>query len=212
MNMFMFSLDGDSHEWYQSLSPNSISSLEQFHAAFNKHCQRYYYSELICHNCCEECEGHDQDMAISNEGCEDADHEEDEDSLGEVMEMIKSLSAKLERLESEESIEDFPVLEEYVLGSSTEDDSEYFIAVEPLHSSPEVHVVPRFDDYSDEEQHSPTSQFADHRSNRPIYDNYESDSEMDIQDFQEHTIDPYPLFAKEEYYEEINHPEQQVKE
>jgi hypothetical protein len=28
MKMFMFSLDGDAHEWYQSLPPASISSLE----------------------------------------------------------------------------------------------------------------------------------------------------------------------------------------
>jgi hypothetical protein len=122
MKMFMFSLDGDVREWYQSLPPASISSLEQFHAAFNKHCQRYYSSELICHNCCEEYEDHDQDMVVSNEGCEDEDHEEEEDALGEVMELVKSLSAKLERLESEESTEDFPVLEADVLGSSTEDD------------------------------------------------------------------------------------------
>jgi len=47
MKMIMFSLDGDACEWYQSLPPASISSLEQFHAAFNKHCQRYYSSELI---------------------------------------------------------------------------------------------------------------------------------------------------------------------
>jgi hypothetical protein len=27
MNMFMYSLDGDAHKWYQSLPPTSISSL-----------------------------------------------------------------------------------------------------------------------------------------------------------------------------------------
>jgi hypothetical protein len=29
---------------------------------------------------------------------------------------------------------------------------------------------------------------------------------MDMQDFQEHTAEPYPLFANENYYEEINYP------
>jgi hypothetical protein len=80
-------------------------------------------------------------MAVSNEGCEDEDLEEDEDALGEVMELVKSLSAKLERLESEESAEDFPVLEVDVLGSSTEDDDEDFIVVEALHSAPNEPVV-----------------------------------------------------------------------
>jgi hypothetical protein len=206
MKMFMFSLDGDAREWYRSLPPASISSLEQFHAAFNKHCQRYYSSELICHNCCKECDGHDQDMVVSNEIYEDEGCEEEEDVLGEVMELVKSLTAQLERLESEESAEDFPVLEADVLGSSTEDDNEDFITVEALISAPEVPVVPSFDDYSDEEQQSPTSQFVDQRSNQPVYDSYESDSELDMQDFQEQTAEPYPLFAKEKYYEEINHP------
>jgi hypothetical protein len=36
-NMFMYSLEGDVRKWYQSLPPTSISSLEQFHAAFNMH-------------------------------------------------------------------------------------------------------------------------------------------------------------------------------
>jgi hypothetical protein len=87
------------------------------------------------------------------------------------MELVKSLSAELEELKAEhecflfeENAEDFPALEEDVLGSSTEDDDEYFMVVEALYSSPEVPVVPSFDDYSDEEQQSPTSQFDDQRS------------------------------------------------
>jgi hypothetical protein len=90
---------------------------------------------------------HDQDMAASNEGCEDEDHEEEEDALGKLMEMVKSLAADIERLESEESAEDFPVLEADVLDSPTDDDSvEDFMTIEALHSTPEVPVVPRFDD------------------------------------------------------------------
>jgi hypothetical protein len=96
-------------------------------------------------------------MVVYNEVCEDEDHEEDEDDLDEVMKLVKSLSTKLEMLESEESTEDFPVLEANVLGNPTENDNEDFIVVEALHFSPEVTIVPRFDDYSNEEYQSPTS-------------------------------------------------------
>jgi hypothetical protein len=54
MNMFMFSLEGDARKWYKSLPPASISSLKQFHVAFNMHCQKFYSSKLICHSYCEE--------------------------------------------------------------------------------------------------------------------------------------------------------------
>ena len=93
MNIFMFSLDGDACEWYQSLPPTSISSLEQFHAAFNKHCQRYYSSELICHNCCKECKDCVQGVVVSNKSCEDEGYEderyeEEEDDLAKLMELV----------------------------------------------------------------------------------------------------------------------------
>jgi hypothetical protein len=51
-----------------------------------------------------------------------------------------------------------------------------------------------------------------------VYDSYESDYELDMQDFQEHTTESYPLFNKEKYCEEINRPwpaeitEQQIEE
>jgi hypothetical protein len=38
MKMFIFSLVGDAHKWYHYLPPASISSLGEFHGAFNKHC------------------------------------------------------------------------------------------------------------------------------------------------------------------------------
>jgi hypothetical protein len=53
MNMSIFSLVGDSREWYRSLPPTSISSLEQFHATFNKYYKRYYSSDTILEECCE---------------------------------------------------------------------------------------------------------------------------------------------------------------
>jgi hypothetical protein len=67
-------------------------------------------------------------------------------------------------------------------------------------------VVPSFEDYSDEEKQSPTSQFTDQRSDQLVYDNYESSSELDGHDFQEQTVGPYPLFTKQDYLEEIIHP------
>jgi hypothetical protein len=42
MKMFMYSLEGYAHEWYRSLPPTSISSLERFHAAFSKHCKSFF--------------------------------------------------------------------------------------------------------------------------------------------------------------------------
>jgi hypothetical protein len=39
-----------------------------------------------------------------------------------------------------------------------------------------------------------------------VYDNYESDSGVDRKDFQDHTIDPFPLYIKEKHCVEINHP------
>jgi hypothetical protein len=154
MNMFMFSLDEDAREWYRSLPPASISSLEQFHAAFNKHCQRYYSSELICYSCCEGYKGCVPDMVVSyrsceNESCEEEGCEEEEDALAELVEQVKALSAELEKLKAERaccsfegSTEDFPVLEADVLGIPTDDSSvEYFIVVEALVSAPDEPVV-----------------------------------------------------------------------
>jgi hypothetical protein len=60
--------------------------------------------------------------------------------------------------------------------------------------------------YLDEEQQFPTSHFDDSGSNQPMYDSYESDSELDLQYSQEYTANSYPLFNNEKYCEEINHP------
>jgi hypothetical protein len=86
-------------------------------------------------------------MVVSYEGCSDEeifmdkDPKEEEYALGGVTELIKSLTTKLERLESEDNIEDFPVLEADVLGVSSKDDNEYFIEVEALVSSPNEIVI-----------------------------------------------------------------------
>lgn len=157
-------------------------------------------------------------------------------------------------MESDDNAKDFPVLEANSLGISSEDDNEYFIAVEALvfasnetvisylkeesiveedcslflheiyHDvftfgieNQDQEIVPflqdggvlcslGFDDYSSEEQQSPTSQFVDQRIKHHVFDIYKSYSELDMQDFQEHTVDPYPFFSNEEYYEEILRP------
>jgi hypothetical protein len=136
LKMFMFSLAGDAHELYHSLPPAIILSLREFHVAFSRHCQSFYSSEFIWHSCCEEYEDNDQDMVVPNE-----DHKEDEYVLGEVMELVKYLSTKIERLEYEEGAEDFPVLEVDVLNISIDDENEYFIAIDALVSTPDEPVV-----------------------------------------------------------------------
>jgi len=54
MKMFMYSLEGDAREWYRSLPLASISSLKKFHAAFNDHYKRFFPTDLLFENCCEE--------------------------------------------------------------------------------------------------------------------------------------------------------------
>jgi hypothetical protein len=81
MKMFMFSLEGYSREWYRSLPPASISSLEWFHAVFNMHCQTFYSSKLVFHSCCEEYKDCVQDIFDPYEGCEDEEDALDEESI-----------------------------------------------------------------------------------------------------------------------------------
>jgi hypothetical protein len=42
MKTFVFSLEGDTREWYRSLPPSSISSLKEFHRVFHHRCERYF--------------------------------------------------------------------------------------------------------------------------------------------------------------------------
>jgi hypothetical protein len=80
MKLFMYSLQGEALIWYHSLELSSISSLKEFHAAFNIHFQKFYSSELICHSCCEEYEGCVKDITNSYEGCENEKDVLDEES------------------------------------------------------------------------------------------------------------------------------------
>jgi hypothetical protein len=43
MKLLMYSLLIDAHIWYHSLDIYIISSLEEFHAAFNMHCQKLLF-------------------------------------------------------------------------------------------------------------------------------------------------------------------------
>jgi hypothetical protein len=90
-----------------------------------------------------------------DESCEVEYCEEEQDALGGVMELVKSLSTQLERLEYLKSAEDFPVHEVNVLVSSTEHDHEDHIVVEALHPAPDAPAIPRFDDYSDRNNRAP---------------------------------------------------------
>jgi hypothetical protein len=134
LKMFMFSLAGDARRWYHSLPPASISSLSEFHAAFTTYCQKLYPSELIFHNCCEgyynKCI---QDRDVFYEGYEDDPDDLDQESVlspphssasGEVMELVKSINARLDRWEAERCVEDFPPFEEDDFGISTMNDYE----------------------------------------------------------------------------------------
>jgi hypothetical protein len=53
MKIFVYSLNGDARRWYRLLPVASISSLQEFHAAFNKHFSRYYSSDILLEGCCE---------------------------------------------------------------------------------------------------------------------------------------------------------------
>jgi hypothetical protein len=52
------------------LAPASISYLEQFHATFNKHCKRFFPSDLLFENCCEEFGSHIQQSLINSSSSE----------------------------------------------------------------------------------------------------------------------------------------------
>jgi hypothetical protein len=65
---------------------------------------------------------------------------------------------------------------------------------------------PIFDEYSNEKEQIPTSHFVDLGISQPMYDSYESDSDVDMKALQDHTIDPCPLYIKDELCVEIIHP------
>jgi hypothetical protein len=68
MKMFMYSLYGDARKWYFSLPSSSISSLKDFHKAFNQRCKKFFPDELLFDNCCEEFNLHNKAEDVKREG------------------------------------------------------------------------------------------------------------------------------------------------
>lgn len=69
MKLFVYSLNGDARKWYQSLSTASISSLQDFHAAFLRYCRRFYPSEVLLKGFCDKFKSHihlTSDLAMRN--------------------------------------------------------------------------------------------------------------------------------------------------
>jgi hypothetical protein len=158
LKMFMFSLAGDARKWYHSLPPTSIFSLVEFHAAFTAYYQEFYPSELIFHNYCEGYHNYIQDRVASDVGYEDDPDDldqksvlshphssaskegyesdgcqEEEDSSGRVMELIRSITSRLDRWEAEQCAKDFPPFQEDALSSSTEGDYEKRFPTGPVY-------------------------------------------------------------------------------
>jgi hypothetical protein len=67
IKLFRFSLEEHARKWCQSLPAASISSLKDFHRAFNEHYKRYFSDEVLFENCCEEYELHDETGDINKE-------------------------------------------------------------------------------------------------------------------------------------------------
>lgn len=54
LKMFMYSLEGEARQRYQSLPVSSISSLNYFHVAFHSFCKRIYHVECLLNDCCKQ--------------------------------------------------------------------------------------------------------------------------------------------------------------
>ena len=54
LKMFMYSLEENARQWYQSLPISSISSIKYFHASFYVYCKRIYSTDLLLEDCCEQ--------------------------------------------------------------------------------------------------------------------------------------------------------------
>jgi hypothetical protein len=88
MKMFVYSLEGDARQWYQSLPISSISSLKDFHVAFHSYCKRIYPVERLFEHCCEGYVLYTQNFVdCSSSSADEGDdniEEEEEDSLSAI--------------------------------------------------------------------------------------------------------------------------------
>ena len=60
MKLFMYLMEGDTHELFKSLPPSSISSLIKLHTTFHDHCKSCFPNEVLFEHCCEEFESYIQ--------------------------------------------------------------------------------------------------------------------------------------------------------
>jgi hypothetical protein len=54
IRLFFFSLEGIAREWCRSLPNASVSSLTDFHSAFNSFCKELFPDDLLYPECCHE--------------------------------------------------------------------------------------------------------------------------------------------------------------
>ena len=64
INLFMYSLEGDTHEWFTSLPLSSVSSFNEFHITFHGHCKSCFLDEVLFEHCCEEFESYIQSLLV----------------------------------------------------------------------------------------------------------------------------------------------------
>ena len=113
MKMFVYSLDGDVHEWFQSLPVGTISSLKEFHETFHYYCKGIYSFELIIEDYCEEFKFYIQhDKVDSSSSVEEEFYEEfvKDVNLDQIQE--KAILSSLPITQNEEFVEhDVPPLQ-----------------------------------------------------------------------------------------------------
>ena len=241
MKVFVYSLHGDARKWYHSLPAASISSLQEFHAAFHKYAKRYYSSDKLLEECCEtykfyiqqeeKCSSCDE---LSDDPIESKNEDETEFS-DEDMGIILSLSNSQEQ-SFQGNIDDYtndskaalyPVSDAFDVSDLKEelvvkeDLSSFFQEVHHDVFSPEIKEEdqqvthfseqdqgtlgsPIFDEYSDEEEQIP---FVDLRNNQPVYDSYELDFDEDLEECQNHIVEPISSSDGEQYCVENSYPE-----
>jgi hypothetical protein len=73
IRLFGFSLEGISHDWYQSLPLSSVNSLVDFHAAFHVFCKDKFSDDFLYPKCChgfnllnKELDIHEEYVAVEN--------------------------------------------------------------------------------------------------------------------------------------------------
>jgi hypothetical protein len=78
INLFRYSLKGESLEWCRSLPASSINSLASFHDAFNIFYKEKISAESLFENCCDVFEKHIQQKVEFSSVCKDENHVSEE--------------------------------------------------------------------------------------------------------------------------------------